>query len=119
VIIASSYRMVNQVAYYASEAGLAAAKVMALHVPQGRVGHVTHLASLRADHILPEEDLQASQYDQIWYVSGSGGAHRMPRMSDLEVIARTEFLHEDGQATSRYHTDYFVTLFGKKNRAGH
>ena len=92
---------------------------MALDVPQGRVGHVTHIASLRADHILPEEDLQASQYDQIWYVSGSGGAHRISRMSDLEVIARTEFLHEDGQAISRYHTDYFVTLFGKKNRTGH
>lgn len=114
VIIASSYAVVNQVAYYASEAGIATAKVMALDVPQGRVGHVTHIASLRADHILPEEDLQASQYDQIWYVSGSGGAYRMPRMSDLEVIARTEFLHEDGRATSRYHTDYFVTLFGKK-----
>lgn len=66
VVIASSYRTVNQLRYYASEARLARVRICCFGSPGATKGHVMHVASLQhSDMVSPSDSLDLQR---AWFV---------------------------------------------------
>lgn len=68
MVIASSYRTVNRLRYYASEAGLAHARICCLASPRTTKGHVVHVASLKPRDMVSQDEMDGIDLQRAWLV---------------------------------------------------
>lgn len=66
MVIASSYRTLNRLRYYASEARLDQVRICCLGSPDTTKGHIVHVASLEHDDMISPADAVYSQ--RAWFV---------------------------------------------------
>lgn len=118
VVIAASYRQVNQLRYHASEIEMEGTIILAIGTLPVYAGHTTHIASLSDSDFIRQEDWRSNKYRRIWYISElfQAGANQMP--PGMEEIERRVFTREGGTRALMNEDEYRVALYGRKQDSG-
>ncbi len=118
VIIADSYRKVNQLLCLANEAGIKDAKIRAVGMPWRHSGHTTHIASLSDGDFFRREDWPACSYRRIWLVSESLEQRSIPLPLGMTTITQRRFTHDRNNRTLGEGDLYTVMLYARPEPVG-
>ncbi len=113
VIIADSYRKVNQLLCLANEAGIKDAKIRAIGLPRLQSGHTTHVASLSDSDFIRREDWPACSYRRIWLVSESLEQRSIPLPLGMQSITQHQFTRDRAIRTLSESDQYGVMLYAR------
>jgi hypothetical protein len=118
IIVAGSYRNVNQLRYWANELGMEKAEIGAPPLHPGYRGHRPHVASLDDSDFIPRLDLLPKRHDRIWYIREGGLSDPVSWSADMTRSGTGEFTGTSRDGLGSRLAAFTVELYVRKRDAG-